>query len=75
MSYFVGYNTLEEDVVPLDNVELDLSEVFGALPVQASHKLSHRNYGNSVPMAVVFELIYDDTEFIPMPITFPYEPS
>ncbi|KAA8517631.1 hypothetical protein F0562_015105 [Nyssa sinensis] len=48
------------DVVPLDHVELDFSDVFGPLPVQASNEVNNGNSGNSVAAADVNDLIYDD---------------
>ena len=52
------------DVVPLDYVDFNFTDVFGPLPVQTSHELSHRNCINSVPVANVSEIIYDDPKFI-----------
>lgn len=52
------------DVVPIDHVELDFSDIFGPLPVQALNEVSNESSGSSVPAGDESELIYEDPVII-----------
>ncbi|XP_058110703.1 serine/threonine-protein kinase AtPK2/AtPK19-like [Magnolia sinica] len=47
------------DVIPLEHVEFDFSDVFGPMPAQAS-EVNLVNSGNSVPITDLGEVVYDD---------------
>lgn len=48
------------EVVPSENVDFDICDVFGPLPAQASTEISHVDFENVLPKREVTELIYDD---------------
>lgn len=52
------------DVLPLDHVDLDFSDVFGPLPTQASQNLSFENSNNMLADCDANELVYDNPAVI-----------